>query len=109
MNVGAGITPTSQVNWISAELMSSYQADASTAGTFIISRGTAPSSVGPSLTLIGNGPGIGGEIFMKGFDPATTTTRASYNLFCILTAQTGGTSKIQVNGSQSIILTEVMG
>ncbi len=106
MNVGGTISPTSQVNWITAEMMFGYQVNANSAATFIVSRGTAPTSVGPSLPLIGNSTaGIGGACFMKAVDTASTATRTSYNLFCQLTAGT----QMQVDGSQSIVVTELMG
>ncbi len=112
MNVGSGITVTSRVNWVMIDIMFGYQVDTSTAATFTVSRnasGAGPDSVGVSLPLIGNGPGMGSAILMKTIDPANAVARSSYNLFCILTAQTGGTSKMQVTGSQSIVLMELMG
>jgi len=103
MNVGGSITPSSAVNPIMAEIMFGWQANASASGTFFLSRGTGPTNIGPTLPLLGNSSvGIGGGSLIKAIDPATTTTRASYNLFC------SGTN-VSVDGTQSIVLTELMG
>lgn len=106
MNVGATITPTSPVNPIVAEIMFGWQTlTSSGAGTFLLSRGTGPTSLGVTLNLLGNSSvAMGGAGFMKVLDGATTATRASYNLFC-----SGTSGSIQVNGSQSSVVTELMG
>jgi hypothetical protein len=110
MNVGAGIAPTSAINWVAVEIMFAWQTTANSVSTFIISRGTAPSSVGVSLPTLGNSSvGFGSAGYMKAFDTATTATRSSYNLFCTLTSGGGGGQQMQVTGSQNTILTEIMG